>query len=145
MPKISRIGDKSSQDQIIGGAKKPRPLFRSVEINRGPKLGGHGPLSPLKTFFLASSRPHFLMIALAFHLPALSAKGLHRLSPCRKHPFLSFRHHGRSKKLQKRIRTLQRQCFDKLERLRRMTSFPWRKNSFGKYKHFKKGEQSVVQ
>jgi hypothetical protein len=41
------------------------------------------------------------MIALACHLPALSAKGLHRLSPCRKHPFLSFRHHGRSKKAAK--------------------------------------------
>jgi hypothetical protein len=26
-----------------------------VEINRGPKLGGPGPLSPLKTFCLVSS------------------------------------------------------------------------------------------
>ena len=47
------------------------------------------------------------------------------------------------KKLQERIRTLQRQRSDELERLRRMTSCPRRKNSYGKYEHFKKGEQSV--
>ena len=45
------------------------------------------------------------------------------------------------KKLQERIRTLQRQRSDELERLRRMTSCPRRKNSFGKYEHFKRGEQ----
>ena len=40
------------RDQIFGESKKPRPLFRSVEINHGPLLASHGPLSPLKTFFL---------------------------------------------------------------------------------------------
>ena len=54
-PQISLIGNKSSWDQIFGGAKKPHPLFRSFEIYCGPQLGGHGPLSPLKTFFLVSS------------------------------------------------------------------------------------------
>ena len=45
-PQILQIGDKSSRDQIFGGGEKPRPL-----------LGGEGPLSPLKIFFLVSSRP----------------------------------------------------------------------------------------
>ena len=38
----------------IWGGSNPRPLFWSVENNRA-KMGGNGPLSPLKTFFLASS------------------------------------------------------------------------------------------
>ena len=32
--------------KYLGGLKYP-----TREINRGPKLGGYGPLSPLKTFF----------------------------------------------------------------------------------------------
>ena len=56
MPQILQYGDKSLRDQIFGGAKKTHPLFRSVEINLGPKLGGHSPLPPLKIFFLVSSR-----------------------------------------------------------------------------------------
>ena len=47
------------------------------------------------------------------------------------------------KELQERIRTLQRQRSVELEILRRMTLCPRRKNSYGKYEHFKKGEQSV--
>jgi hypothetical protein len=35
----------------FGGAQNPRPLFGSVENNH-PKLGGEGPLSPLKILFL---------------------------------------------------------------------------------------------
>jgi hypothetical protein len=41
------------------------------------------------------------------------------------------------RKLQERIRNLQRQRLDELEILSRMTSCPLRKNSFGKYKIFK--------
>jgi hypothetical protein len=52
-PQIFLVGDKSSRDQIFGGAKKTAP-FSAVEINRGPKLGGQGPLSPQKTYFLVS-------------------------------------------------------------------------------------------
>jgi len=41
--------------KYLGGLKIPHPFFRTVEINRGPKLWGHSPLSPPRTFFLASS------------------------------------------------------------------------------------------
>ena len=49
---ISLYGTK----YLGGGAKTPCPLFWAVENNRGPKLRGHGPLSPLTTLFLVSSR-----------------------------------------------------------------------------------------
>jgi len=45
--------------KYLGGINPPPP-FSSVEINRGPKWGGQGPLFPLKTFFLASSIASFL-------------------------------------------------------------------------------------
>jgi hypothetical protein len=49
-PQILRIDNKLLQDQIFRGAKKPTP-FSAVEINLGPKLGGHGPLSPPENIF----------------------------------------------------------------------------------------------
>jgi hypothetical protein len=49
-PQISQIGDKSLFDQIFGGAKIPPP-FRVLKLIVDQNLGGHSPLSHLKTFF----------------------------------------------------------------------------------------------
>jgi hypothetical protein len=55
--KYSELAISLCRTKYLGGLKKTHPLFRSVEINCGPKLGGHGSLSPLKSCCLVSSRP----------------------------------------------------------------------------------------
>jgi len=53
-PQQSLAIDSVAGPNIWGGSN-PRPLFWSVENNRAKMGGGNGPLSPLKTFSLASS------------------------------------------------------------------------------------------